>query len=93
MKEIAKEAQRAKSAAAQELAATGRSFDGDISHGPDSTWTGRADAHGWLDLDPSVNRSLGSQAAKYPRGFQADEIVGPLDQRFIDRLGQWEPLP
>ena len=93
MAKIERDAREAKSAAAREFAAQGKTFTGDISHGPDSTWTGRADAHSWLDLEPSVNRSLGSQAAKYPRGFVVDEIVGPLDGKFIDQFDQWEPVP
>ncbi|WP_207484441.1 hypothetical protein [Microbacterium sp. SD291] len=63
----------ASAAAAAERA--GGAYSGHAGHVPDTTWTGRPDPHSWLDLDPSVNTSLGSQSLRYPIGYQPTEFV------------------
>lgn len=70
---------KAASAAAKEeraaAAAAGNPYQGHAGHVPDTTWTGTAQPHSWLDLNPSVNTSLGGQALKYPIGFQPTKFV------------------
>jgi len=67
------------SAAAKEeraiAATTGNPYQGHVGHVPDTTWTGTAQPHSWLDLNPSVNTSLGAQALKYPIGYQPTKFV------------------
>lgn len=46
------------------------SYSGHAGHVPDTTWTSLPDPHSWLDLDGSINNSLGSQAKRYPIGYQ-----------------------
>lgn len=50
-------------------------YTGHAGHVPDTTWTGKAEPHSWLDLDPSVNQSLGGQSRRYPVGYQPTEFV------------------
>lgn len=59
-------------AAAERL---GGSYTGHAGHVPDTTWTGVPDPHSWLDLDPSINQSLGGQSRRYPLGYQPTEFV------------------
>ena len=60
------------SAAAERL---GGLYEGHAGHVPDTTWTGVPDPHSWLDLDPSINQSLGGQSRRYPLGYQPTEFV------------------
>jgi hypothetical protein len=59
---------------AQERAAAakaGRPYQGVAGHGPDTTWTGRAQsAQPFMDMSKAVNNSLGRQAQNYPIGYQ-----------------------
>jgi len=51
---------------------------GQVGHVSDTTWTGNPDPFMWLDLDPSVNMSIGGQANGYPIGYQPSEFIfGP----------------
>jgi hypothetical protein len=64
--------------AAQErarAAAAKTPYSGHAGHVPDTTWTGKADPHSWLDLDPAVNTSIGGQAKRYPIGFKPTEFI------------------
>jgi len=73
---------RANTSAARERAraiAAGTPYQGHVGHVPDTTWTGTADPFSWLDLDPSVNMSIGGQANRYPIGYK------PTEFRFRDR--------
>lgn len=63
----------ASAAAAAERA--GGAYTGHAGHVPDTTWTGKAEPHSWLDLDPSINQSLGGQSRRYPVGYQPTEFV------------------
>lgn len=65
-------------AAAQERArasAAGTPYSGHAGHVPDTTWTGTAQPHSWLDLDPTVNTSIGGQSNRYPIGFKPTEFI------------------
>ena len=64
--------------AAQErarAAAAGASYQGHAGHVPDTTWTNNPVPYSWLDLSPSVNSSLGSQAKRYPIGYKPTEFI------------------
>jgi hypothetical protein len=61
--------------AAAKAERVGGDYSGHAGHVPDTTWTGRPDPHSWLDLDPSVNQSLGGQSRRYPIGYQPTEFV------------------
>lgn len=61
-----------KSAKAERTAAAGTPYRG---HVPDTTWTGSALPYSWLDLNKSVNTSLGRQALKYPIGYKPTKFV------------------
>lgn len=50
--------------------ARGTPYRGVVGHGPDTTWTGNPIPPQWLDQSRLVNGSMGSQAAKFPLGFQ-----------------------
>lgn len=72
----------ANSSAAKErarAAVAGTPYKGQVGHVPDTTWTGTADPFIWLDLDPSVNMSIGGQANRYPIGYK------PTEFRYRDR--------
>ena len=56
-------------------AAAGKPYRGEAGHVPDTTWANNPIPHSWLDLSPSVNRSLGGQAGGYPIGFQPTKFV------------------
>jgi len=65
-------------AAAQErarAASEGTPYSGHAGHVPDTTWTGTAKPHSWLDLDPTVNTSIGGQANRYPVGYKPTEFI------------------
>lgn len=68
----------ASAAAAEErarAAAAGTPYTGHAGHVPDTTWTGTAQPHTWLDLLPRVNSSLGGQATRYPVGYRPTEFI------------------
>jgi len=56
-------------------AAAGEPYSGNAGHGPDTTWTGLPEPPEWLDLNQSVNSSLGAQALRYPKGFKPTEFI------------------
>lgn len=61
---------QASAAAAAERAAAPQTYQGmHAGHVPDTTWTGTAQPHSWLPLDPRVNTSIGGQAGAYPLGY------------------------
>lgn len=65
-------------AAAQERARAanaGTPYQGHAGHVPDTTWTGTAQPHSWLDLSPRVNTSLGGQVGGYPLGYKPTEFL------------------
>ena len=53
----------------------GTPYKGHPGHVPDTTWTGDPNPYSWLDLDPRVNTSLGSQAKNYPVGYKPTKFV------------------
>ncbi|MDR6937891.1 hypothetical protein [Luteibacter sp. 3190] len=55
--------------------ANGRPYQGDAGHVPDTTWTGNAQPHSWLDLSPRVSSSLGGQATRYPVGYRSTLFI------------------
>ena len=71
-------------AAAQErkrAAAAGVPYRGVVGHAPDTTWTGRPVAPFWIDMEPSINSSIGRQALDYPRGYQPKRFIFEGDLR------------
>ena len=68
------EASTAAAAERARAAAAGQPYSGHAGHVPDTTWTGKADPHSWLDLDPTVNTSIGGQANRYPIGYKPTEF-------------------
>lgn len=52
-------ADRAASAERSRAAAAGSPYRWVVGHGPDTTWTGRPGAPFWVDLERSINSSLG----------------------------------
>ena len=72
---LGKAASAAANAERQLAAAAGTPYKGHAGHVPDTTWTGTAQPHSWLDLHPSVNTSLGAQALRYPIGYQPTRFV------------------
>ena len=53
----------------------GRPYQGVVGHGPDTTWTGKAEGYRWLDQNYRVNSSLGGQSTRYPIGFKPTGFV------------------
>ena len=53
----------------------GAPYTGQAGHVPDTTWTGNAKPHSWLDLTPRVNSSLGAQARGYPIGYRPTTFI------------------
>ncbi len=53
----------------------GPAYAGRAGHTPDTTWTGKPDPPGYLDLSGRVNTSLGGQAGHYPVGYKPTEFV------------------
>ena len=82
-------ADRAIDAERRAAAAEGRYYSGVVGHVPDTTWGGRGEPYSWMDLPGSVNSSLGSQATRYPVGYQATKVLGPLDDEFVSDVGAW----
>jgi hypothetical protein len=65
-------------AAARERARASRAgqpYAGHAGHTPDTTWTGKPDPPGYLDLTGRVNTSLGGQSPHYPVGYKPTEFV------------------
>jgi hypothetical protein len=62
-------ASRAAAVERANAAAAGTPYQGQVGHVPDTTWTGTPQPFSWLDLDPTVNASIGGQANGYPIGF------------------------
>jgi hypothetical protein len=56
-------------------AAESAPYKGHPGHVPDTTWTGNPEPFKWLDLDPTVNTSLGGQAPKYPVGYKPTKFI------------------
>jgi len=81
----------ASAAAAVEKAtakAVGRPYAGVVGHGPDTTWTGRPVSPFWLDMDASVNSSLGRQAQDYPIGYKPTRFIYEKDINWTGN-GSW----
>jgi len=72
LRNAASQAAAAERAAAQ---AAGIPYQGAVGHVPDTTWTGNSQPYMWLDLDPTVNSSIGGQANAYPIGYQPTEFI------------------
>lgn len=53
----------------------GTPYLGQVGHVPDTTWTGTPEAPFWMDIDPIINSSLGSQAAKYAIGYKPTKFT------------------
>lgn len=68
-------ADRAASAERVRAATAGTPFRWVVGHGPDTTWTGRANAPFWADLEAFINASLGRQAQDYPIGFRPNGFI------------------
>ena len=85
------EASRAAAVERATAAAAGNPYTGHVGHVPDTTWTGTAQPHSWLDLNPSVNMSLGAQALKYPIGFQPTGFVynNPFEFNLFSAPSSW----
>ncbi|NMC56790.1 MAG: hypothetical protein GYA50_06185 [Eubacteriaceae bacterium] len=69
---------RASKAAGEErerAAIAGTPYKGHVGHVPDTTWTGTAQPHSFLDLDAKVNSSIGGQANGYPIGYKATKFI------------------
>jgi RHS repeat-associated protein len=67
---LRQEASRAAQRERARAEAAGTPYQGHAGHGPDTTWTGKAEPPIWLDLSPRVNTSLGGQAPHYPVGYK-----------------------
>ena len=81
----------ASSAAAEErvtAAVEGRPYTGVVSHGIDTTWTGRPVPPFWLDHDLSINSSLGRQAQNYPLGYKPTRFIYQGDLNWTGN-GRW----
>jgi YD repeat-containing protein len=72
LRSLATQAARAERTVAER---SGRPYQGVVGHGPDTTWTGKADAFRWIDQNWRVNNSLGGQAGRYPIGYMPTEFV------------------
>ena len=68
--------------------AAGDPYIGVVGHGPDTTWTGRAAAPFWLDMDFSITSSLGRQALDYPIGYKPTRFIYQGDVGWIGN-GNW----
>jgi hypothetical protein len=53
----------------------GQPYAGHAGHTPDTTWTGKPDPPGYLDLTGRVNTSLGGQAGHYPIGYKPTDFI------------------
>ena len=73
-------ASRSAAAERARAAAAGTPYRGVVGHGPDTTWTGRPDAPFWLDMNHSINSSLGRQSLDYPLGFKPRRFIFEGDQ-------------
>ncbi|WP_420998493.1 hypothetical protein ACKI2N_032040 [Cupriavidus sp. 30B13] len=68
--------------------AEGKPYVGVVGHGPDTTWTGRPVAPFWLDMDFSINSSLGRQAQDYPIGYKPTRFIYQKDLSWTGN-GNW----
>ncbi|RKP48432.1 LysM peptidoglycan-binding domain-containing protein [Trinickia fusca] len=68
--------------------AEGRPYTGVVGHGPDTTWTGRPVSPFWLDMDSSINSSLGRQAQNYPIGYKPTRFIYEGDLNWTGN-GNW----
>lgn len=68
-------ANRAAAAEWRRAKKAGTPYRGVVGHGPDTTWTGRPVSPFWLDMDHSINSSLGRQAQDYPLGFKPRRFI------------------
>ncbi|MBD9437279.1 putative Ig domain-containing protein [Pseudoxanthomonas sp. PXM03] len=68
--------------------AAGRPYTGVVGHGPDTTWTGRPVSPFWLDMDNSINSSLGRQAQNYPLGYKPTHFIYERDINWTGN-GNW----
>lgn len=68
-------ANRAAAAEWRRAKKAGTPYRGVVGHGPDTTWTGRPDAPFWLDMDHTINSSLGRQSQDYPLGFKPRRFI------------------
>ena len=73
--QLGKDAAAAAKAERIAAAAAGIPYKGHAGHVPDTTWTAAAQPHSWLDLNASVNSSLGAQALNYPIGYQPTKFI------------------
>jgi RHS repeat-associated protein len=72
---LRRQASRVAQKEGQRAAAEGQEYEGHVGHVPDTTWTGTPEPHSWLDLDPSVNMSIGGQSNGYPIGYKPTEFI------------------
>ncbi len=56
-------------------ARAGTPYQGVVGHGPDTTWTNNPIPPEWLDLDATVNSSLGGQCNGYPVGYMPTSFI------------------
>ncbi len=68
-------ADRAASAERKRAEAAGSPYRFFVGHGPDTTWTGRPDAPFWVDIEQSINSSLGRQAQDFPIGYRPSRFI------------------
>jgi hypothetical protein len=68
-------ADRAASAERARAVASGSPYRWVVGHGPDTTWTGRPNAPFWVDLERSINSSLGRQAQGFPIGYRPSRFI------------------
>ena len=73
---LADKAARAERFAAEQA---GRPYAGVVGHGPDTTWSGLAEAPFWQDMSGRINSSLGRQALDYVTGFTPLRFVFERD--------------
>jgi hypothetical protein len=87
--ELGSDARYAAKAERAAAIASGNPYEGVVGHVPDTTWTGNPQPHSWLDLDNSLNSSLGRQARDYPIGYRSSKFVfdNPLHLILSQSLG------
>jgi RHS repeat-associated protein len=73
------QASRAARKEAKAAAAAGKPYSGHAGHVPDTTWTGTPEPHSWLDLDPTVNTSIGGQSNGYPIGYKPTRFIFKME--------------
>jgi len=73
--QLGRDASNAAGAERAIAAASSTPYQGVVGHVPDTTWTGNPKPYSWLDLNSSVNSSLGRQLLNYPIGYQPTRFV------------------